>query len=102
ARCTCHFGNWDLTTRGDYYRQSSSYFRVYNTEYDRLKGWDTIGLSATLENVSSGVTVQAYVKNLMNDAPIVDAFTNSDDSMLTTNVFTLDPRIIGVNISKKF
>lgn len=102
AQYTFHFGNWDLTTRGDYYRQSSSYFRVYNTEYDRLKGWDTIGLSATLENVSSGVTVQAYVKNLMNDAPIVDAFTNSDDSMLTTNVFTLDPRIIGVNISKKF
>lgn len=102
AQYTFHFGNWDLTTRGDYYRQSSSYFRVYNTEYDRLKGWDTVGLSATLENTSSGVTVQAYVKNLFDDAPIVDAFTNSDDSMLTTNVFTLDPRIIGVNISKRF
>ncbi|WP_312685229.1 TonB-dependent receptor [Brevundimonas nasdae] len=95
-------GRSDLTIRGDYYRQAGSYFRVYNTEYDRLKGWGNFNLSLTLEVPDSGISLSAYGKNLFNDAPIVDAFTNSDDSMLTTNVFTLDPRLIGFNITKVF
>ena len=102
AQYTFHLADWDLTLRGDYYRQSSSYFRVYNTEYDRLKGWDNVGVTVTLENVPGNLTAQLYVKNLFDEAPIVDAFTNSDDSMLTTNVFTLDPRIIGFSLSKRF
>lgn len=102
AQYTFNLNDWDLTVRGDYYRQSESYFRVYNTEYDRLEGWDNVNLSLTLNNPGSGLTLRAYVKNLFDDAPIVDAFTNSDDSMLTTNVFTLDPRLIAVSISKRF
>src|SRR3546814_5551386 len=51
---------------------------------------------------SEDLTIEAYVKNVFNSTPITDAFLNSDDSGLTTNVFTLDPRIIGFSISKKF
>ena len=102
AQYTMHFGDVDVTVRGDYYRQSSSYFRVYNTEYDRLKGWGSANLSVSIENMSQGLAVQIYAKNVFDDAPIVDAFTNSDDSMLTTNVFTLDPRIVGVSLTKTF
>ena len=102
AEYVWNIGNTDITLRGDYYRQAESYFRVYNTEYDRLKGWGNANVSIAIENASSGVTVSAYVKNVFDDSPIVDAFTNSDDTMLTTNVFTLDPRIVGVSISKTF
>ena len=42
------------------------------------------------------------MKNVFDDTPIVDAFTNSDDTQLTTNVFTLDPRLWGLRISKDF
>jgi outer membrane receptor protein involved in Fe transport len=42
------------------------------------------------------------VKNVFNDNAITDTFLNSDDTALTTNVFTLDPRLIGLNITKKF
>jgi outer membrane receptor protein involved in Fe transport len=66
------------------------------------KGWGNANVSIAIENASSGVTVSAYVKNVFDDSPIVDAFTNSDDTMLTTNVFTLDPRIVGVSIYKTF
>ncbi|MNK91187.1 hypothetical protein D3C87_1112740 [compost metagenome] len=75
---------------------------MYNTEYDRLRGWDNTNLTVTLENIGNNFTAQLYVKNVFDEAPIVDAFTNSDDSMLTTNVFTLDPRIVGFNLSKRF
>ena len=94
--------NWDLTLRGDYYRQGKSYARVYNTEVDKLRAWNNINLSFTLENLSSQVAVQLYVKNLLDDAPITDAFVNSDDTGAGSNVFTLDPRIIGLSISKRF
>lgn len=95
-------GDWELTFRGDYYRQSKSFARVYNTEYDRLKAWDNANLAITLERPASQIAFQFYVKNLFNDTPITDFFTNSDDSGLTTNVFTLDPRIFGFNVTKRF
>ena len=57
---------------------------------------------ASLDNLETGLSAQIYVKNLFDDAPIVDAFTNSDDSMLTTNVFTLDPRLVGFSVTKSF
>lgn len=109
-RFTVNFGvehtipieNWDLTLRADYYRQSESYARVYNTEYDRLKAWSNLNASVSLSNTNSDLYMQLYVKNIFDDAPITDIFTNSDDSGLTTNVFTLEPRILGFSISKGF
>ncbi|PZT91717.1 MAG: TonB-dependent receptor [Citromicrobium sp.] len=95
-------GDWELTFRGDYYRQSKSFARVYNTEYDRLKAWDNANLAVTLERPASQLAFQLYVKNLFDDTPITDFFTNSDDSGLSTNVFTLDPRIIGFRVTKGF
>ncbi|MGH6979401.1 MAG: TonB-dependent receptor [Brevundimonas sp.] len=94
--------NYDITLRADQYWQSESYARVYNTEYDQLRSWDNTNLSLELYVPSRGLTVRAYVKNVFDKSPIVDAFTNSDDSGLTTNVFTLDPRIIAVNVSLRF
>ncbi|MDT8759398.1 TonB-dependent receptor [Sphingomonas psychrotolerans] len=93
---------WKLTLRGDYYRQGASYARVYNTAYDRLRGWDNANLAFTVENAKWGMTAQFYVKNVFNDTPITDAFTNSDDTGLTTNVFTLEPRIFGFRLAKRF
>ncbi|WP_231736069.1 MULTISPECIES: TonB-dependent receptor domain-containing protein [unclassified Sphingopyxis] len=102
AQYTFFLGDWDLTIRGDYYRQSKSFARIYNTNYDRLKGWDNVNVAVTLTRPESDLTFQLYVKNLFNDAPITDFFTNSDDSLLSTNVFTLDPRIIGFSAMKRF
>ena len=102
AQYTWFLGDWDVTVRGDYYLQGESFFRVYNTEYDRLESWNSANLSIAVEDAQRGLTIQAYVKNVFDDAPIVDAFTNSDDTGLTTNVFTLDPRLIAVRLTKSF
>ncbi|WP_255500422.1 TonB-dependent receptor domain-containing protein [Brevundimonas sp. P7753] len=102
AQYTWQLGSFDATLRGDYYRQAESYFRIYNTEYDKLESWDNVNLSLSIENMESNFVLSAYVKNVFDDSPIVDAFTNSDDTMLTTNVFTLDPRLFGVSLTKRF
>ncbi len=95
-------GGWDATLRGDFYWQSQSFARVYNTQYDKLRSWTNTNLSLWVENPDWGVTAEVYVKNVFDETPITDAFLNSDDSGLTTNVFTLDPRLVGVSIRKSF
>lgn len=94
--------DWNLTLRGDYYRQGKSWARVYNTEIDRLNSWSNTNISLTLDRPDSDFAIQLYVKNVFKNTPITDAFLNSDDSGLTVNAFTLDPRIYGLNVSKSF
>lgn len=95
-------GDWELTFRGDYYRQSKSFGRVYNTEFDRLRAWDNMNMAVTLVRRETDLTFQLYVKNVFKKMPITGFFVNSDDNGLTTNVFTPDPRIIGFSAGMKF
>ncbi|HYG28304.1 MAG TPA: TonB-dependent receptor, partial [Caulobacteraceae bacterium] len=93
---------WEGTLRGDFYWQSQSFARIYNTQYDKLRAWTNTNVSLWFEQADWGVTAEVYVKNVFDEMPITDAFLNSDDAMLTTNVFTLDPRLVGVSIRKSF
>ena len=102
AQYTFLVGGWDLTVRGDYYWQDRSYARIFNTEYDQLEAWDNANISVTLENASRDLIFSAYVKNVFDETPITDMFTNSDDTGLTANVFTLDPRLFAFSVKKLF
>jgi iron complex outermembrane receptor protein len=102
AQYTFFLGNSDLVLRADYYHQSSSWARVYNDPIDYMRGWSNANISLTYEHPENDLTVQFYVKNLFDKTPITGTFLNSSDSGLTTNVFTLDPRIIGLSIRKGF
>ena len=102
AQYTFSGARWDVTLRSDYYWQSSSFFRVYNTEYDRIRSWDNLNISINVLNSTRDLEFGIFIKNVFDETPIVDAFTNSDDTGLTTNVFTLDPRLIGMSLKKRF
>ena len=93
---------WRATVRTDAYWQAQSWARVYNLDpYDKLHGWYNMNLSVWVEN-DDGLKIELYAKNLLDKTPITDAFLNSDDTALTTNVFVLDPRLIGLSIRKGF
>jgi outer membrane receptor protein involved in Fe transport len=93
---------WSATLRGDYYRQSKQFARVYNTAYDQLKSWDNGNVTLKVEKPEWGVSIDAYVKNIGNKTPIVDAYTTDDSSGLFTNVITAEPRLYGVAITKSW
>ena len=95
-------GGWAATLRGDYYRQSEQYARIYNTEYDKLKSWENVNLTLKIEKPEWNFEIDAYVKNLLNDTPITDAYTTDDSSGLFTNVYTLEPRLYGISLTKKW
>jgi iron complex outermembrane receptor protein len=103
AEYTRWFGvDWKATVRGDVYHQSQSWARVYEDAIDKLHGWYNVNLRLTVSKPGAGLQLEAYVKNLLDDTPITGAFINSDDTALTTNVFVLDPRLIGVSVRKRF
>lgn len=93
---------WSATARFDWYWQDKSFHRVYNTNYDRLKAWSNSTASLWFANERTGFDVEVYIKNVFDETPITGAFLNSDDTGLSTNVFTLDPRLIGLSIRKRF
>ena len=95
-------GDWKATIRGDAYWQSQSWARVYNAVNDKLHGWYNVNLSLWIERPRDGLKIEIYAKNLLDKTPITDSFINSDDSDLTTNVFVLDPRLIGFSVTKTF
>ncbi len=100
---TMHFdGGWDAVVRADAYWQGQSWARVYNAVNDKLHGWYNANLSLRIENPDIGLEIELYAKNILDKTPITDAFINSDDTGLTTNVFVLDPRLIGMSIRKAF
>ncbi|MBO9708681.1 MAG: TonB-dependent receptor [Caulobacter sp.] len=103
AQYTWDFADgWSATLRGDYYRQSTQFARVYNTEYDKLKSWNNANVTLRVDKPEWGLSIDAYIKNISNKTPITDAYTTDDSSGLFTNLITLEPRTYGVGITKSF
>jgi outer membrane receptor protein involved in Fe transport len=93
---------WAATVRTDLYWQAQSWWRVYNLDsFDRLKPWSNVNFTVRVDG-PEGLAIEAYVKNAFDNTALTGAFLNSDDTGLTTNVFTTDPRLIGFSITKTF
>jgi len=93
---------WGGTIRGDYYHQGQSYSRIYNSFADRIDSWENVNASLQISNPSNGIQLEAYVKNLLDDAPITDLYLTDDSSGLFRNGFLLEPRTFGFAIQKSF
>ena len=94
--------DWAGTLRGDFYWQGNSFARIYNDKpYDQLHGYTNINLALIFTN-QDGWQAMAYVKNVMDTTAITGTFLNSDDTALTTNIFTTDPRLFGLRITKNW
>ncbi len=102
AQYTWTFGDWDATLRGDYYHQTQTYARIWNTQPDRIKAWDNVNLTFTVVNDEMGVEVAGFMKNATNEKAITDFYLTDDSSGLFRNVFYTEPRTYGVSITKRW
>ena len=94
--------NWLTTLRVDFYRQSSSYATIYNESADFIKGWSNINMSLIFNNAPYGVQVQGYVKNLLNAAPVTAILEGTSAEGYAASVLLNDPRLYGVEVTKRF
>jgi outer membrane receptor protein involved in Fe transport len=94
--------SWAGTLRGDFYWQGNSFARIFNDKpYDQLQGYTNVNLALIFTN-QDGWQAMLYAKNVFDTTAITGAFLNSDDTALTTNVFTTDPRLFGIRITKNW
>ncbi len=102
AQYSWTMGNWDAVLRGDYYHQTRTYARIYNSEADRIRGWDNVNLTLTLAQQDWGVEIAGFVKNATNEKAITDFYLTDDSSGLYRNAFYTEPRTYGVSVQKRF
>jgi outer membrane receptor protein involved in Fe transport len=102
AQYSWTMGAWDATLRGDYYHQTKTFARIYNSTPDRIKSWDNVNLTLTVNNEDLGVELAGFVKNATNEKAITDFYLTDDSSGLYRNAFYTEPRTYGVAITKRW
>ncbi len=95
-------GTWTMTPRADFYFQDDSFSRVWNTGHDELDSFTNLNLSVRFENEDSGLSIEAFGKNVLDEEAITGAYLTDDSSGLFTNIFLNEPATYGVSVAKRF
>jgi outer membrane receptor protein involved in Fe transport len=100
---TLHFeSGWSATLRTDFYYQSASYARIYNSVSDQLHAWNNMNASLTVANDHNGWQAQLFVKNAFNANTIVNSELDDASVGLLRSISLLDPRLFGIRLTKSF
>jgi outer membrane receptor protein involved in Fe transport len=103
AEYTMEFGSgWFATARADYYKQTETFARIYNSDADKIQGWENVNATLTVANDAMGLSVEAFVKNATDEEAITGSYLTDDSSGLFRNAFFTEPRTYGVAVSKRF
>jgi outer membrane receptor protein involved in Fe transport len=95
-------GGWDAVARADYYHQSETFARIYNSAADRIDSWQNVNLTLTVSNSNKGWTLEGFVKNATDEHAVTDFYLTDDSSGLFRNAFYTEPRTYGVAVTKRW
>ncbi len=100
AQWTAHLvDDYTLVPRVDYYWQSSFESRVWNDPViDRVGGWDTMNAQIQLNAPDSKWYARVFATNLFNKENPTGVYLTDPTSALFTNVFSEDPRVVGLSV----
>jgi iron complex outermembrane receptor protein len=100
AQWTAHLGgDFTLVPRVDYYWQSSFQSRVWNdANIDRVNGWDTMNAQIQLNAPENKWYARVFATNLFDKRNPTGVYLTDPTSALYTNVFSEDPRVLGVSV----
>jgi outer membrane receptor protein involved in Fe transport len=92
-------GGYTLVPRVDYYWQSSMQSRLWNDpNIDRVNAWDTMNLNIQLNAQDNKWYAAVFAKNIFDKRNPTGIYLTDPTSALFTNVFTEDPRVIGISL----
>ena len=91
-----NLANGSLTARWDWYWQSESYAREFNTVGDEIDAWAQHNVSAIYEN--GPWTLRAWVRNVLDDDNVTGKFLTADTVGFYRNYFLTEPRIYGLSV----
>ena len=93
---------WNVVLRGDYYYQTETFSRVWNTPHDQLDSWDNLNIAVEFYNDQNGLAVELFGKNVLDEEAITGAYLTDDSSGLFTNIFLNEPQLYGISVSKRW
>lgn len=96
---TAHLdGNYTLVPRVDYYWQSSMESRVFNDGADLIGSWDTMNAQIQLNAPDNKWYARVFATNLFDKKNPTGVYLTDPTSALFTNVFSEDPRVVGISV----
>ena len=103
AQYTADLGNgMSLVPRADLTFTGKSYSNIFNTNNDRIQGWEQANAQVQLNGPQDRWFLRGYIQNIFNGSPITGEYNTDQSSGLFTNIFTLEPRRFGVAAGVKF
>ena len=93
-------GGGALTARWDWYWQSESFAREFNTVGDEIDAWSQHNATAIYER--GAWQLKAWVRNIQDDDNVTGKYLTSDTSGFFRNYFLTEPRIFGVSARYQF
>jgi len=89
---------YTLVPRLDYYWQSSTESRVNNDGADYTVGWDTLNGQIQLNAPDGKWYARVFATNIFDKKNPTGVYLTDPTSALFTNVFSEDPRVVGVSV----
>lgn len=86
-----------LSFRWDFYWQSESFSREFNTKGDEIDAWTQMNASATYESQNGRLVLKGWVRNLGDNDNVTGMYLTSDSSGFFRNYFLTEPRVAGIS-----
>lgn len=86
-----------ISLRWDFYWQSESYGREFNTKGDEIDAWTQMNASASYESQNGRLLLRGWVRNLEDNNNVTGMYLTSDSSGFFRNYFLTEPRVAGVS-----
>ncbi len=94
--------DWSGTLRADYYRKSSSFARIYNTQLDVLRAYDNLNFSYRISSEGLGLDVLLFARNLLSQQVATINLVGGDETGGERTIFGKDRESYGISITKRF
>lgn len=92
----------ELAIRVDYFWQDDMSARIQNGPADAISNWSTLNASIQYSSSEGDWYAKAFVQNAFDDDNVTGKYLGSPSTGLFTNVFTMEPRLAGVQFGAKF
>ena len=87
-----------FTPRWDYYWQTDSYAREFNTIGDEIDSWDQHNLTLIYESNNGEWLARLWVRNVQDEDNVTGKYLTADTSGFFRNYFLTEPRIYGLTV----
>ena len=87
-----------FTPRWDYYWQTDSYAREFNTIGDEIDSWDQHNLTLIYESSNGEWLARLWIRNIQDEDNVTGKYLTADTSGFFRNYFLTEPRIYGLTV----